>query len=101
MLGKLFPDIPIVVLAGDQEGQDGARHSRAGFVKVILEAHEAKEVLCLTVMDDGCGIPSSMSVRPKTVSTNRARILKKMDMKTNIELFHYATKNHLIDARFL
>jgi two-component system, NarL family, invasion response regulator UvrY len=46
-------------------------------------------------------IAKEMSVRPQTVSTNRARILKKMDMKTNIELFHYAVENHLIDARFL
>jgi len=32
----------------------------------------------------------------KTVSTYRARILQKMDMKTNADLTYYAIKNQLI-----
>jgi two-component system invasion response regulator UvrY len=33
----------------------------------------------------------------KTISTYRARILEKMDMKTNAELTHYAIRNKLTD----
>lgn len=42
---------------------------------------QVAEVLCLSV---------------KTVSTNRSRILKKMCMKTNAEITHYAIKNRLV-----
>jgi DNA-binding CsgD family transcriptional regulator len=33
----------------------------------------------------------------KTVSTHRTRILKKMGMKTNAELTHYAVRSRLVD----
>lgn len=33
----------------------------------------------------------------KTVSTHRTRILKKLDMRTNAEMTHYAIKNGLVD----
>jgi DNA-binding NarL/FixJ family response regulator len=33
----------------------------------------------------------------KTVSTHRTRILKKMEMKTNAELTHYAVRGRLVD----
>jgi two-component system invasion response regulator UvrY len=33
----------------------------------------------------------------KTVSTHRTRLLKKMEMKTNAELTHYAVKNRLVE----
>jgi DNA-binding NarL/FixJ family response regulator len=33
----------------------------------------------------------------KTVSTHRTRILKKMDMRTNAELTHYAMKSRIVD----
>jgi two-component system, NarL family, invasion response regulator UvrY len=32
----------------------------------------------------------------KTISTHRMRILKKMDMKTNAELTHYAVRQGLV-----
>jgi DNA-binding NarL/FixJ family response regulator len=31
------------------------------------------------------------------VSTHRTRILKKMEMKTNAELTHYAMRNRLVE----
>jgi two-component system invasion response regulator UvrY len=37
-----------------------------------------------------------LSLSVKTVSTHRTRILKKMEMKTNAELTHYAIKNGLV-----
>jgi two-component system, NarL family, invasion response regulator UvrY len=33
----------------------------------------------------------------KTVSTHRTRILKKMEMKTNAELTHYAMKKGIVE----
>jgi two-component system invasion response regulator UvrY len=41
-------------------------------------------------------IAQELSLSVKTVSTHRTRILKKMEMKTNAELTHYAVKASLI-----
>jgi len=38
-----------------------------------------------------------MSLSAKTISTNRARIMRKMKMKTNAELMRYAIKQELVD----
>lgn len=42
-------------------------------------------------------IAQKLSLSVKTVSTYRARILEKMNMKTNAELMHYAIKYQLVD----
>jgi two-component system invasion response regulator UvrY len=42
-------------------------------------------------------IAKLLSLSVKTVSTHRTRILKKMGMKTNAELTHYAVRAHLVD----
>jgi len=41
-------------------------------------------------------IADEMSLSVKTISTYRARILEKMDMKSNAELTYYAIKNQLV-----
>ncbi|MGD2096072.1 MAG: response regulator transcription factor [Desulfobacterales bacterium] len=56
------------------------------------------QVLCLlasgkTVTE----IADELALSVKTVSTYRARILEKMDMKNNAELIHYAVQNKLVD----
>jgi len=56
------------------------------------------QVLCLlasgkTVTD----IADELALSVKTVSTYRARILEKMNMKNNAELIHYAVQNRLVD----
>ncbi|HEX8000716.1 MAG TPA: response regulator transcription factor [Pyrinomonadaceae bacterium] len=38
-----------------------------------------------------------LSLSDKTISTYRARLLEKMEMKTNAELTHYAIQNKLVD----
>ena len=43
-------------------------------------------------------IAEALSLSVKTVSTYRARILEKMNLKTNAELIHYAIQNQLIIA---
>jgi DNA-binding NarL/FixJ family response regulator len=42
-------------------------------------------------------IADELALSVKTVSTYRARILEKMDMKNNAELIHYAIQNKLVD----
>lgn len=42
------------------------------------------------------GISNELYLSEKTISTYRARILKKMNMKTNAELINYSIKNNLI-----
>lgn len=42
-------------------------------------------------------IADSLSLSVKTISTHRARILKKMSMKTNAQLTYYAIKNALVE----
>jgi two-component system invasion response regulator UvrY len=42
-------------------------------------------------------IAERLSLSVKTVSTYRARILEKMQLKNNAELMHYVLTNHLLD----
>ena len=42
-------------------------------------------------------IAETLSLSVKTISTYRSRILKKMKMKNNAQLTHYAIKNGLVD----
>ena len=42
-------------------------------------------------------VARELSLSVKTVSTHRTRILKKMGMKTNAELTHYAVRGRLVD----
>jgi two-component system invasion response regulator UvrY len=42
-------------------------------------------------------VAAALSLSVKTVSTHRARILKKMQMRTNAELTHYAVRSGLVE----
>jgi DNA-binding NarL/FixJ family response regulator len=42
-------------------------------------------------------IGRQLALSVKTISTHRTRILKKMNLKTNAELTHYAIRNRLVD----
>lgn len=42
-------------------------------------------------------VAGQLFLSPNTVSTYRARILRKMNMKSNAELMHYAIAHHLVD----
>jgi len=56
------------------------------------------EVLRLIASGKTVGeIAHLLSLSDGTISTYRARILEKMEMKTNAELTHYAIKNNLVD----
>ncbi len=43
-------------------------------------------------------IAEELSLSVKTVSTYRARVLQKMDLKTNADLIHYAIQHQLIEG---
>jgi DNA-binding NarL/FixJ family response regulator len=42
------------------------------------------------------GIAADLNISVKTVSTYRARLLEKMQMKSNAELIEYAIRNNLL-----
>ena len=55
------------------------------------------QVLCLIAAGKEVKeISSELSLSAKTISTYRARLLEKMNMKTNAELTHYAIQNALV-----
>jgi two-component system invasion response regulator UvrY len=56
-----------------------------------------REIMCMIASGVSLKeIASKFSISNKTVSTHRFRILKKMGMKNNAELIHYAIQNHLL-----
>ncbi len=56
------------------------------------------QVLCLIASGRTVGeIAEKLSLSAKTISTYRARILEKMNMKNNAELTHYALQHKLVD----
>jgi two-component system invasion response regulator UvrY len=55
------------------------------------------QVLCLIASGKEVrDISAELSLSPKTISTYRARLLEKMNMKTNAELTVYAIQNGLV-----
>ncbi|OGO40617.1 MAG: DNA-binding response regulator, partial [Chloroflexi bacterium RBG_16_56_8] len=55
------------------------------------------QVLCLIASGKEVKeISTELSLSAKTISTYRARLLEKMNMKTNAELTHYAIQNSLV-----
>jgi two-component system invasion response regulator UvrY len=56
------------------------------------------QVLCMIASGKSVKeISKILSLSVKTVSTHRARVLKKMNMKQNAQLIRYAIKNSLVD----
>jgi DNA-binding NarL/FixJ family response regulator len=56
------------------------------------------QVLCLIASGKrAVEIADELSLSPKTISTYRTRILKKLNLKNNAELTHYALKNCLVE----
>ena len=70
---------------------------------VLKPPHERlsdREFLVLRMIASGKAVSQvarELSLSVKTISTYRARILEKMDMKNNAELTHYAVQNSLVD----
>jgi two-component system, NarL family, invasion response regulator UvrY len=55
------------------------------------------QIMCLLASGNSLSeIAENLSINVKTVSTYRSRILDKMEMKSTVELAHYAIKHHLV-----
>jgi two-component system invasion response regulator UvrY len=70
------------------------------FKEMPHEALSDREYQVLCMLASGktvTEIADELALSVKTVSTYRARILEKMDMKNNAELIHYAVQNKLVD----
>jgi two-component system invasion response regulator UvrY len=68
--------------------------------KMLHETLSDREYQVLQMIASGktvTQIAEELNLSVKTISTYRARILEKMNMKTNAELTRYAFQNHLID----
>jgi DNA-binding NarL/FixJ family response regulator len=68
--------------------------------KMLHETLSDREYQVLYMIASGktvTEIAEELNLSVKTISTYRARILEKMDMKTNAELTRYAFQNSLID----
>ncbi len=75
------------VLAGEAPGQPHDRLSDREFeiLKMLASGRTVSQVA------------QTLALSVKTVSTHRTRLLKKMNMKTNAELTHYAVRNGLVE----
>jgi len=70
------------------------------FRKAPHERLSDREFLILRMIGSGkqvSQIAKELSISVSTVSTYRARILEKMDMKNNAELTHYALQQGLVE----
>lgn len=73
---------------------------QSGATELPHEALSDREYQVLCMIASGKTvkeIAAELALSEKTVSTYRARILEKMDMKSNAELTHYAIKLNLVD----
>jgi DNA-binding NarL/FixJ family response regulator len=61
----------------------------------ILSARELEVIKLLAAGNKLNGIADMLAVSPKTVSTYRARILEKLNLKTTAEIIRYALNNDL------
>ncbi len=103
------PDELVVAMRKVAQGKKYVSPSLAEKLAVELEADATKpahemlsdreyQVLCMIASGKTVGeIAEKLSLSAKTISTYRARILEKMNMKNNAELTHYAIQNKLVD----
>ncbi len=103
------PDELVVALRKVAQGKKYVSPSLAEKLAVDLEVDASKpahemlsdreyQVLCMIASGKTVGeIAEKLTLSAKTISTYRARILEKMNMKNNAELTHYAIQNKLVD----
>jgi DNA-binding NarL/FixJ family response regulator len=83
------PDLADLLVSGIDGQSDGPRHT-------ALSEREF-QVFCRLAKGDAPGeIARQLGLSVKTISTYRARILEKMDFRTNADLTTYALQNELI-----
>ncbi len=70
---------------------------RGGLAHEALSDREYQILWMIASGKTGREIAQDLFLSPNTVSSYRTRILRKMKMKTNAELMHYAFKHQLVD----
>jgi DNA-binding NarL/FixJ family response regulator len=89
--GKKYISPSVAELLADQlDSGNGPQHAS-------LSDREFQILLQIAAGKTVSEIAAALSLSVKTVSTYRARVLDKMQMKNNAELTHYAIKNQLVD----
>jgi two-component system, NarL family, invasion response regulator UvrY len=73
-----------------EKGADKAPHE-------LLSDREYEVLRLLASGKTVSEVAGGLGLSVKTISTYRARILEKMDMRTNAELTHYAIRNRLVE----
>ena len=87
--GRYVPDAIVERLVTRLAGENGAEPHE------VLSEREY-EVLCLLAAGRTVGdVAADLAISPKTVSTFRSRILRKMRLRTNAELIRYAVQHDL------
>ncbi len=110
--GYITKDSPMTeIIEAIRKVGEGRKYVSDSFAKQYLfdlefddekELHEKLsnreyQVLCMIASGKTVTqIAEELALSVKTISTNRTRILKKMNMKNNAELTHYAIKNKLV-----
>jgi len=76
-----------------------ALNENAGKAKAYeMLSNREHEILCLIASGSSIKeIANKLILSPATVATYRARILEKLDLKSNVDLTRYAMRNKLID----
>lgn len=89
-MGKKYISPAVAELLAERLDGKGPQHAELSDreYQILLQIASGKAV---------SEIAAALSLSVKTVSTYRARVLEKMQMKSNAELTHYAIKNQLID----
>jgi DNA-binding NarL/FixJ family response regulator len=93
------------VVAGGRYISSSLAERMASYLDVDVQKapHERlsnREFLILRMIASGKAVGQigrELSLSVKTISTYRARLLEKMDMKNNAELTHYAVQNSLVE----
>ena len=75
---------------------DRVKESKGGHAGLLSD----REIQVLRMLASGKGpseIASELALSPKTVSTYRARVLEKLNLRTNADLIRYAIENGISD----
>lgn len=86
----LTPEVALALAESVGAEAGGPRHS-------TLSDREFQTLRLIAAGRKLSEIASDMALSAKTVSVYRARVLEKLNMKTNAELTRYALENHLVE----
>ena len=86
----LTPEVALALAESVGASAEGPRHA-------TLSDREFQTLRLIAVGRKLSEIASDMALSAKTVSVYRARLLEKLNMKTNVELTRYALENRLVE----